>query len=183
MDEVRTIDQMMQWRDGVSESMARHRSLVLRATDASEDAGARFVGKTAAEVRQYFEALRLETDRFVVLGLIAAGEAVVRRDYDRRVGRPGRKLKDVLSAAYRLFHGELGASQKERPPFDKGGILDELKAANVIDNQIVGRFRECLPARHWVAHGRYDDRPEAVDRFPPEVVYERVDALIRALPA
>jgi hypothetical protein len=51
-----------------------------------------------------------------------------------------------------------------------------------IDNHIVGRFRECLPVRHWVGHGRYWDKPHAVDRFDPDDIYDRANAQLRAMP-
>jgi hypothetical protein len=52
-----------------------------------------------------------------------------------------------------------------------------------MDNNIVGQYRECLRARHWVGHGRYWARPVEVDRLDPDDVYDRADALLRAMPA
>jgi hypothetical protein len=92
------------------------------------------------------------------------------------------KLKDKLSVAYREWHKKLSATKQRRPDFDEGGILDELKNAGVMDNHIIGQYRECLRARHWLGHGRYWAKPAEVDRFDPDEVYERADKLLRALP-
>ena len=58
-----------------------------------------------------------------------------------------------------------------------------LKDARVMDNHIVGRYRECLRAQHWLGHGRYWAKPVEVDRFDPDDVYDRAHALLRAMPA
>ena len=51
-----------------------------------------------------------------------------------------------------------------------------------MDNHIVTRYRECLDARHWVGHGRYWDKPVEVDRLDPDAVYDRANALLKAMP-
>jgi hypothetical protein len=67
--------------------------------------------------------------------------------------------------------------------FDDGGILDVLKQSNVMDNNIVGRYRECLRVRHRVGHGRYWAKPVEVDQIDPDGAYTRADAIIRAIPS
>ena len=105
-------------------------------------------------------------------------EATVKVDYFRRVGE---KLKDPL--ARRIGNGTtLSATKQLRPDFDDAGILDVLKEAHVMDNNIVGRYRECLRVRHWLGHGRYWAKPVEVDRFDPDDVYDRAGALLRAMP-
>ena len=51
-----------------------------------------------------------------------------------------------------------------------------------MDNNIVGQYRECLAARHWVGHGRRWEKPIAVERFDPDDVYDRCDKLLQSLP-
>jgi hypothetical protein len=115
-----------------------------------------------------------------VLNLVASAEASIKVDFFRRVRE---KLKDPLARAYRKWHRKLSAKKQLRPDFDDGGILDILKASRVMDNHLVGRFRECLRARHWVGHGRYWARPVEVDRLDPDDVYERAGTFLRAMPA
>lgn len=114
-----------------------------------------------------------------MLNLVASAEAEITIDYFRRVGR---NLKDELSCAYRKMHESLLSVQQLRPPFDGAGILGVLKEANVMDNNIVGQYRECLAARHWVGHGRRWEKPIAVERFDPDDVYDRCHKLLRAMP-
>ena len=93
------------------------------------------------------------------------------------------KRKDVLSKAYRKWHKTLSAKKQLRPDFDVGGILEVLKETKMMDNNIIGRFRECLRARHWVGHGRYWSKPAEVDALDPDEVYDRADAVLQAMPA
>ena len=58
-----------------------------------------------------------------------------------------------------------------------------MRDAGVMPNALVGRYRECQRARHWVGHGRYWDRPEEVDRLDPDEVYDRCSALLQAWPS
>jgi len=134
---------------------------------------------TAGDIDAYYGAQRRELDRLTVLNLVASAEAKIKGDYFRRVGD---KLKDTLSIAYRTWHGTLSPQKQLRPDFDESGILDLLKQTGVMDNHIIGRYRECLRARHWVGHGRYWAKPAEVDRLDPVEVYLRSDALLRALP-
>ena len=72
--------------------------------------------------------------------------------------------------------------RQSQPNFDEDGILTVLKKAQVLDNNLVGRFRECLRARHWVGHGRYWAKPVEVDQLDPNEVYNRASQLLLALP-
>ena len=180
--EPRTLDEVFAWRSGVSDSLSEHRALILARARRGEAVRGRFLGMNESDVDVYFELQQRDLDRLTIVGLMAAAEAWLRRDYHRRV-RHGRKRNDPLSTAYRQFHRGLSGKQKRRPPYDEGGILDALKASGVVDKNIVGRFRECLPVRHWVAHGRADVKPDGLDRLSPVIVYARADELLRAIPA
>lgn len=106
-------------------------------------------------------------------------EATIKVDYFRRVGQ---RLKDPLARAYRAWHKGLSGTKQLHPDFDEGGILTVLKQSNLVDNNIVGRYRECLRLRHWIAHGRLWTRPVEVERLDPDDVYDRAGALLRAMP-
>jgi hypothetical protein len=111
--------------------------------------------------------------------LVATAEAMITLDFFRRVrGR----LKDPLSRSFKDWHDQLPAPKQLRPPFNEGGILDLLKDAGGVDSHIVGRFRECLDGRHWLAHGRRENRPIAIDQFSPDDVIDRANALLLAIP-
>ncbi len=58
-----------------------------------------------------------------------------------------------------------------------------LKKTGAIDSNIIGQYRECLRARHWVGHGRYWAKPAEVDGLDLEDVFDRADAILRALPS
>ncbi len=140
----------------------------------------RFVGMTEGEVDALYDANRRELDRLTVLNLVASAEGTLKDDYFRRVKK---KLKDPLSLAYRKWHKTLSKTKKRRPDFDESGILDVLRKTKVMDNNIIGRYRECLRARHWVGHGRYWDKPVAIDQLDPDDVFDRANASLRAMPA
>ncbi len=168
------------WHDGMVESMVRHRSLVRNAVRTGSSPGMRFDLMTEREVDDYFLAQRANLDHLTVLDLVSAGEAAVRLDYQWRVKG---KLKDALSKDYRKFHANLINHQKERPPFGRQGILDILKSH--VDNKLarpVGDYRQCLNARHWVAHGRYWKEPQVLSTLTVFETRRRIDALLAALP-
>jgi hypothetical protein len=134
---------------------------------------------TEGDLAAHYDSQLRELNWLTVLNLRASAEAHIKVDYFRRVRA---KRKDPLSRAYRRWHKTLSQKKQLRPDFDDGGILDVLKKANVMDNNVVGQYRECLRARHWVGHGRYWAKPLEVDRIDPDEAYSRADAIIRAIP-
>jgi hypothetical protein len=177
--ELQTLDEVLDWHRGIVDALVDQHASVRGAIRTGAPVAARFVGMTEGEVDAHYDAQRRELDRLTVLNLVASAEASIKVDFFRRVGA---KLKDTLSAAYRQWHSTLSATKQLRPDFDDGGILDVLKDAGVMDNHIVGRYRECLRARHWLGHGRYWAKPVEVDRLDPDEVYDRANALLLALP-
>jgi hypothetical protein len=125
-----------------------------------------------------YDLQRQELDRLTMLNLVASAEAAIKLDYSRRVGG---KLKDKVAIAYQKWHSTLSSQEQLRPNLE--AILDKLKRSQVMDNHIVGRFRECLRVRHWLAHGRYFAKPVGVDLFDPDEIYNRALALLNALPS
>lgn len=177
--EPQTLDEIRDWHRGIVEAVIDQNASVQHAIREGSAVAPRFVGMTKGDVDAFYDAQRRDLDRLTMLNLVASAEATIKVDYFRRVED---KLKDSLAVAYRTWHKTLSANKQLRPDFDDGGILDVLKQTGVIDNNIIGQFRECLRVRHWVGHGRYWAKPVEVDRLDPEDVYLRADALLRALP-
>jgi len=178
--EPQTLDEIRDWHHGIVDALVEQRASIQHAIRQSSAVAPRFVGMTEGEVDAHYDADRRELDRLTVLNLVASAEGTLKVDYFRRVAE---KLKDSLSVAYRKWHRTLSTKKQLRPDFDDGGILDVLKKTQVMDNNIIGRYRECLRTRHWVGHGRYWSKPVEVDRLDPDDVYDRADALLRAMPA
>lgn len=178
--EPQTLDEILDWHSSIVGALVEQRASILKAILQSSGVAPRFVGMTEGEIEARYDADRRELDRLTVLNLVASAEGTVKLDFNRRV--QGR-LKDSLAIAYRKWNKTLSARKQRRPDFDRGGILDVLRDANVMENHIIREYRECLEARHWVAHGRYWCKPVGVDQLVPDVVFDRADAIIRALPA
>ena len=179
MGERQTLDEIRDWHLGVVEALRDQRGSVLRAIRDGNAVAVRFTAMTESEVDGYYDIQRRELDRLTMLNLVASTEASMKDDFFHRVRR---RLKDQLSRKYRKWYKDLRAAKQRRPDFDEGGILDLVKDARVMDNQIVGQFRECLRLRHWIGHGRNWDKPLEVYRLDPDDVYDRCNALLRAMP-
>lgn len=177
--EPQTLDEILHWHGGIVDALREQLASVQNAIRRGSAVSPRFATMTEAEVELVHDAQRLELDRLTVFNLVASVEAAIRIDYFRRVSR---KLRDPLALVYRRWNKTLSKKKKKRPNFDQGGILEILKNSNLIDNNLIGRYRECLKARHWVGHGRYWARPDAEDGLDPSIVYIRAHALLRALP-
>ena len=179
-DAPQSIDTVLDWHEGVTQFLERHRVAVLASLAASSGTEARFRSMFPAEVDDYFDAQRRNLDLLTVLDLVASAEAALRIDYRARVQR---KRRDTLSVAYRAYHKSLPAAKKARPNFDEDGILDVLKASSVIKAHLISDFRDTLRQRHWIAHGRHWSQSLGKAVYLPDDVYEIIDALLVALPA
>ncbi len=143
--EPQTLDEIRDWHRGIVDALLGRRTLVQNAIRVGSTVSSLFVGMTESDVDAHYDSQRRELDRLTVLNLVASAEATIRVDYFRRVKG---KRKDLLAVTYRKWHKTLSAKKKPRPNFDDGGILDVLKQAGVLDKTIIGRYRECLRARH-----------------------------------
>jgi hypothetical protein len=177
--ERQTLDEIRDWHRGTVEALVEQRASVARAIREGSAVTARFATKTEADLEGYFDVQQRELERLTMLNLVASAEASIKDDYFHRVRK---NLKDPLSRAYQNWYKELSAAKKRRPDFDEGGILEVLKEAHVMDNHVVGRYRVCLKTRHWVGHGRNWDKPVEEDQLDPDDVYDRANALLRAMP-
>jgi hypothetical protein len=177
--EPQTLAEIREWHLGIVEALLEQIAAVHRAIRTDSSVASRFLGMTEADVDNYHDARRRELDRLTMLNLVASVEAALRMDYLRRVQG---KLKDQLASAYRKWHSNLSPKMRRHPPFDRHGILDALKRAGVVNAHLVGRYRECLPVRHWLGHGRYWTKPTGAEQLNPEEVYARAVGLLNALP-
>jgi len=177
--ETQTLDEIREWHKGIVEAIVTQRGSVTAAILNGSVVAQRFVGMTQTDIDDYFDNLRRELDRLTVLSLVASGEAAITIDYYRRVRG---KLKDTLASAYRKWHKSLPRKKQLRPDFDQGGILEVMKRARIMDKNIIGRYRQCLRPRHWVGHGRFWQKPAEVDQFDLDEIYDRISALLNAIP-
>ena len=177
--EPQTLDEIRDWQRSIVDALLTQTASVRQAIRVGSAVAPRFIGMTEDEVDDYYDGHRRELDRLTMLNLVASAEATIKVDYFSRVGD---KLKDLLSIAYRAWHKTLSANKQLRPDFEDGGILDVLKSTGVMDNNIIGQYRVCLRARHWLGHGRYWAKPVEVDQLDPDDVYLRLNALLAALP-
>jgi len=177
--EPQTLDEIREWHSAIVEALVHQRASVLQAIRMGSRVPDRFVGMTGEDIEDHFNRQRRELNRLTVLNFVASAEATIRADYARRVDG---RLKDTLAQAYQKWHKTLPAHKQDRPNFDQAGILDILKKTGVVDNHIIGQYRQCLQARHWVGHGRYWKKPVVVDSLDPDDVFNRADVLLKALP-
>jgi len=177
--ERQTLDEIRDWYRGILDALIEQRANVQHAMTTGASLKPQFFGWTYTELDEYYDAQRRELDRLTAMNLVASMEATIRVDYARRVAE---KLTDKLSLCYRAWHATLSEGKQALPDFDEAGILERLKEAHVMDNNIVGRYRECLRPRHWVGHGRYWAKHADVDRLVPDIVHARCAELMNALP-
>lgn len=177
--ERQTLDWILAWHSSMAGALIDHLASVHRAIQAGAPVAARLTGMTPADVDQHYDDQRRELDRLAILNLVASAEASVTEDYFRRIEL---KLKDRLSRDYRAWYKKLSNKKKGQPPFDEAGILGKLKKSMVMDNNLIGQFRECLRVRHWVGHGRRWRKPLEVENLYPDDVYDRAQALVNSLP-
>lgn len=147
------------------------------------------VGASREEIGEYFMACRRELELTAVLTLTAAAEARIRLDAALRM----ETNKDDLAQRLRLLRSN--ARTEWRIPLYEDGIVDAWKTyigsltdllkvdrARMLTS--IGRFRNLLDIRHWVAHGRYWELQRGIEHYPPadaaDMVSELYDALRRA---
>ena len=107
----------------------------------------RFFGMTAHEVERALRELAQELDHEVTLLLTASFEATFQVDFRRRLAR---KKKDRLSKKLR----KLWRKYKRAKWVVVEDILDvwQKETGHV---QAIGKLKQLIKFRHWLAHGRY----------------------------
>lgn len=111
----------------------------------------RFLGFSTVEFEELLLSRIEETGLRSSLSALSAVEAALRIDYLLRVTQ---RHKDPLSRAFRDIYKKKG----ENPRFDED--LLGLWAKHHPDFKgLIGELRAALHLRHWLAHGRYWERP------------------------
>jgi len=118
----------------------------------SEDAKlARYLGQTAEGLMSLFDNQNREVDFLTMLGLLAATEGVLQRDFLARVDK---RLKDVVSRQLKKI-SERGTRRNERISLEDDILAiwrdhgPQPKAKNTVN-----LFISAFDLRHWLAHGR-----------------------------
>jgi hypothetical protein len=126
-------------------------------------------GRTEEEALSLLEWLRNECDRQVVMFLVAAIESVVMSDANQR--RKDKSPNETTKQLRYLFE------QDERVVLED--VLDAWKLT--IGGPAIGEFKQTLPFRHWLAHGRHWHYRGPLTIVPPELVRDRGNKLLSAL--
>jgi hypothetical protein len=140
------------------------------------------VGLNLSEIEAYFDSCQTELDLFAVLALIASIEAKIRVDAGMRHLAKGNQLSGRLSVLFSF------SSPPWKVPLYDGGILDEWKryiqnepSIPVSDRRRmigdIGRYKDLLPIRHWIGHGRYWPLQRAIKSYPPHAVATAIENL------
>lgn len=133
----------------------------------------RFVSLTPEEFRERLNSLRIdrieETEVRSTFAVLAAMEAALRVDY---VLRAVQKRKDDLSRAFR------GVYKKRQERVRLEDLLDLWAEHHPQLKRYVSELRAALNFRHWMAHGRYWQRPTN-GRFDYASIYDLAEALMR----
>jgi hypothetical protein len=126
----------------------------------------------------------------VVLTLIAAAEGRIRLDARRRVNTKAHAGTDQLAGRLKVLFS--GADKDWAVPLYESGIMEAWKeytaALTSIPEQdkdrirtCIGRLKDMLHVRHWVAHGRYWKLSGGIERYPPATVAKAVASMYQAL--
>jgi hypothetical protein len=129
-----------------------------------------FVGMTGSEIDREFEKMSEELGLQVALGLVAAVEAVLMLDYQKRM-EDG--IKNALYARLIILW-----KRPTRATLDE--ILEAWKDANPGTGDVIGRFKQVVGLRHWMAHGRYW-HPQGFKGLDASAVVDRARAMERGL--
>lgn len=172
-------DQILDWLDFCSHRLWQTRQLIFSALPSGvlppriSAAAESLVQLTASEIDEYFDYCQLELDLFTILALLASMEAKIRMDAKKRYRTKGNKLSNRLSILFRK------TKQLWKVPLYESGILEEwkryiqtgLSIPSSDKNRLVGdigKFKELLRIRNWVAHGRYWPLQLNIRKYPPQ---------------
>lgn len=144
------------------------------------------IGASRTDIRNHFTACRQELELVTLLTLTAAAEARIRLDALQRRAT----AKDELARRLGVLSANVRA-EWQIPLYDDGIIaawktyigslpdLVNLDRARLLS--AIGRFKNLLDVRHWVAHGRYWQIQRGIEHYPPTTVADIVSDLYDAL--
>jgi hypothetical protein len=133
-----------------------------------------FYGITSAQLLDVLKEMGQEVELESSLALMASFEARLRVDYLTR-GRRG--LGGVAPSD--AFIRRLWSKFEERLPLEE--LLDAWRDATQAEPDLVGRFKQLMRFRDWLAHGRYWP-PKGFAGFDTNTVVRVAAAMERAIP-
>ncbi len=118
----------------------------------------RFFGMPFDEFTETLRDLRDEIEQSTYLTIIASCEAVLQADFRAREGRKA-------SVPLRNEARALAKKEKKGRRIVLEDVLDAWKELPHAPAGMISEFKQLLPHRHWLAHGRYFDHraPVAAD--------------------
>ena len=131
-----------------------------------------FYTMNSMELDSAFENMSEELGLEVALALVAAIEAMLMLDYQRRAQSGP---KDALQVRMLVRWKR----RRETVRFDE--VLEAWKEAHPAQGEVIGRFKQVLDLRHWVAHGRYWP-PLGFSGYDAYTVAERAQTMQRSFP-
>ena len=145
------------------------------------------VGASSRDIADYFAASKQELELAAILALTAAAEARIRQDAELRM-LP--KYQDWLAKRLRVLRASVHMAWTV-PLYDEGIIeawksyVNSLTDMAIADRArlltAIGRFRNLLSVRHWVAHGRYWQLSWASDLWSAALAAAVIESLYYAL--
>lgn len=138
-----------------------------------ESSDPRFLGSTPTDFDAFvFERIK-ETELRSTLAILSSLEAALRIDYRRRVEQ---RLKDPLSKDFR----KINKTRRTGVRFDED-LLELWARHHPGHKKMVSELRGALHFRHWLAHGRYWERPSG-GRFDYLSMYNLAALILGAFP-
>lgn len=136
-----------------------------------------------AEIDTYFKECQEELDLAAVFALLASAEARIRVDALSRANQPTDDVGRGVAVLLRNY------DKPWQIPLYEEGILEIWKrqAAALAEHERatiltdIGKLKELLPLRHWIAHGRNFELARPVSNYPPSTVAHYVGQLYAAL--
>jgi hypothetical protein len=132
----------------------------------------RFVGEKASAFGELLADRIAETELRSSRAILGTLEASLRIDFRLRIAR---RAKDPLSRAFRVLQ-----KSTARARFDED-VLGLWKEHHPELKQLVSELRAALKFRHWLAHGRYWERPSN-GRFDYVSIYDLAVATLFHFP-
>ena len=164
--DVQTLIELAQYHNDASDSLSYF------LLDQFRNHDLRFLGYTRAEFQNLLKSRRNETELRSSLAMLALLEAALRIDFRQRIKQ---RRKYSLSKAFRSLRKQ-GRSKIR---------FDDLLNLWILHHPGVKRpfseFRSALHFRHWLAHGRYWDRPSH-GRFDYFAIYSLTEAILTVCP-
>jgi hypothetical protein len=137
------------------------------------NSNARFLGYSPSEFNGLLLSRVEETELRSSLAILAAVEATIRIDYQLRATR---RYKDPRSREFRSIFKE----RRERARLDED-LLESWSRHSPSCKRLVGELRAALHFRHWLAHGRYWERPKH-RRFDYQSIYGLAELMLIQFP-